>query len=105
MIPDPKSPTRQGVRMRGVDAVRSALQSTHQLVTWFLGDLQDADLLVRPSEGANHIAWQMGHLIVSEGQLAKQQVPEASYPALPAGFAEQHSKETQFVDPPKGFAT
>ena len=90
--------------MRGVDAVRTALQSTEHLVTWFLGDLSDADLLVRPAPGANHIAWQMGHLIVSEGKLAGPLLPEARYPELPAGFATQHGKETQFQDPPTGFA-
>jgi len=91
--------------MHGVDAVRSALQSTHHLVTWFLGDLQDADLLVRPVPEANHIAWQMGHLIVAEGGLARQALPNARYPELPAGFAGQHGKDTQFADPPAGFAT
>jgi hypothetical protein len=91
--------------MRGVDAVRTALQSTEQLVTWFLGDLSDADLLVRPAPAANHIAWQVGHLIVSEGQLAGPQLPEARYPELPADFARRHGKETQFQDPPSGFAT
>lgn len=91
--------------MTGVDAVRAALQSTHYLVSWFLSDLSDADLLVRPTEGANHIAWQMGHLIVSEGGIVREQLPDAVYPALPAGFAAQHGKETQMVDPPRGFST
>jgi hypothetical protein len=90
--------------MRGVDAIRTALQSTHHLTTWFLGDLSDADLLVRPAPGANHIAWQMGHLITSEPGLGSQ-LPGAAYPELPAGFDKQHGKETQFVDPPAGFAT
>jgi hypothetical protein len=91
--------------MRGVDAIQTALQSTEHLVTWFLGDLSDADLLVRPAPGANHIAWQMGHLVVSEGNLAGPYLPGARYPELPADFARQHGKETQFQDPPTGFAT
>jgi hypothetical protein len=90
--------------MHGVDAIRTALQSTQHLVNWFLGDLDDADLLVRPVPGANHIAWQMGHLIQSEGNLIRQQLPDAAYPELPAGFAEQHGKSTQATDPPVGFA-
>ena len=52
--------------MRGVDAVRQTLQSTQHLVTWFLSDLSDADLMVRPTAGANHVAWQIGHLILAE---------------------------------------
>jgi uncharacterized damage-inducible protein DinB len=89
--------------MTGTDTIRTALKATQQLVTWFLGDLSDADLLVRPTPGANHIAWQIGHLIVSERSLGGQ-LPGAAYPELPAGFAEQHSKETQATDPPAGFA-
>jgi hypothetical protein len=80
--------------MRGVDAIRTALQSTHHLVTWFLGDISDADLVVRPTPGANHIAWQMGHLIQSERHLISTNVPTANYPDLPAGFTEKHSKES-----------
>jgi len=91
--------------MTGVDTIRTALQSTQHLVTWFLSDLSDADLLVRAAPGANHIAWQLGHLIVAEGRLASGQLPEAQYPELPAGFARQHGKETQATDPPAGFAT
>ena len=71
----------------------------------YLGDLSDADLLVRPAPGANHIAWQLGHLIVSESGLIKGALPDAKYPELPKGFAEQHTKETAAVDPPKGFYT
>src|SRR5829696_6317165 len=91
----PRSPEpHRAAAMTGVDAIRTALQSTQHLVTWFLSDLSDADLLVRAAPGANHISWQLGHLIVAEGQLAREQLPEAPYPELPAGFARQHSKET-----------
>jgi hypothetical protein len=90
--------------MHGVDAIRTALKSTQHLFTWFLGDLSDADLLVRPAPQANHIAWQAGHIIATEPKLAGQ-LPGARYPELPAGFAKQHGKETQFQDPPRGFAT
>jgi hypothetical protein len=49
--------------------------------------------VVRPTPGANHIAWQLGHLIQSEPYLIRSTVPTASYPDLPAGFVEKHSKE------------
>ena len=90
--------------MTGIDAIRTSLRSTQQLVNWFIGDLSDADLLVRPVEGANHIAWQMGHLILSERHLIGKELPGVGYPELPAGFAEQHAKETAPIDPPVGFA-
>jgi hypothetical protein len=91
--------------MTGVDAIRMALQSTHHLLTWFLSDLSDADLTVRPVPGANHIAWQVGHLIATETRLTSQPTFKAVYPELPAGFTEQHGPKTQASDPPAGFGT
>lgn len=90
--------------MNAKEAIRTALTSTQNLLGWYLSDLSDADLLVRPVPTANHIAWQLGHLIDSEGHLLSQ-VPGAAYPELPAGWAEQHGKSTAAMDPPKGFAT
>jgi hypothetical protein len=91
--------------MKATDAIRTALTSTRDVITWYLGDLSDQDLLVRPAPGANHIAWQLGHLITSERKLVTGQLPGTPYPELPAGFAEQHGKETAGQDPPTGFGT
>ena len=91
--------------MNAKDAIRTALTSTRDLLPQYLGDLSDADLLVRPVPGANHIAWQLGHLVASEGYLLSQDLPGAAYPELPAGFAGQHSKDTAASDPPRGFGT
>lgn len=90
--------------MNAKDAIRIALQSTQQMLNMYLEDLSDADLLVRPVPKANHIAWQLGHLISSEQRLLTV-IPGARLPELPAGFAEQHTKETSAIDPPKGFRT
>ncbi len=91
--------------MTGPEAIQATLNSTLGMLPAFLGDLSDADLLARPAPNANHIAWQLGHLIVSEGHLVKEALPNSKYPELPKGFAEQHSKETAAVEPPKGFYT
>src|SRR5205085_12238187 len=69
----------------------------------YLGDLSDADLLVRPAPGANHIAWQLGHLIAAEAQYFLPQVPGATAAELPADFAKQHAKEMAKSD--TGFRT
>ena len=90
--------------MTAKDAIKTALTGTQRMLSWYLSDLSDADLLVRPVPTANHIAWQLGHLINSEHSLLGQ-LPGAAYPALPAGWAEQHGKSAAPVDPPKGFAT
>src|ERR1700674_3093706 len=91
--------------MKTKDAIKKALTATQSLLPMYLSDLSDADLLVRPVPGANHIAWQIGHLILTECLLVRQQLPESAQPELPGGFAQQHGKETQATDPPAGFAT
>jgi uncharacterized damage-inducible protein DinB len=90
--------------MNAKDAIRTALKFSQSMPPKFLNDLSDADFLLRPVPNANHIAWQLGHLIASECRLG-QRLPGATYPELPAGFAEHHTKETSKIDPPKGFGT
>lgn len=90
--------------MNGKDAIQSSLRSTQQLVGWYLDDLSDADLLTRTSPTANHIAWQLGHLITSEIHLVKENIPDAQFPDLPGGFVKQHEKETSAIEPPTGFS-
>jgi hypothetical protein len=91
--------------MTGTAVIQHALQSTQFLLNSYIRDLSDADLLVRPVAGANHIAWQLGHLLVAERALVKAELPNAPFPELPAGFAEAHSKETAANDGPAGFLT
>jgi hypothetical protein len=58
----------------------------------------------RPDPSANHIAWQLGHLITSEHNLNNMVCPD-SMPALPEGFAEKHDKETATSDDPTAFCS
>jgi hypothetical protein len=90
--------------MTAKDAIKTALTSTQQMMSMYLSDLSDADLLVRPVPEANHIAWQLGHLIGAEVWMC-QQLPGAVYPELPAGFADHHQAATSKSEPPQGFAT
>ena len=89
--------------MNAKEAIKTALTSTQGLVRWYLSDLTDTDLLVRPVPGANHIAWQLGHLIVAEPHLVREEIPGAAYPELPAGFAEQHHVKTAGDESTQGF--
>ncbi len=89
--------------MNTTAAITTVLKTSHNLLNMTLSDLSDADLLVRPVPNANHIAWQLGHLITAEHSMLKSL--GATPPELPAGFAEQHSKATAAVEPPTGFAT
>lgn len=87
--------------MNAKDVLKAAMGMNHKIVSDYLGDLSDADLLVRPVPGANHIAWQLGHLIASECHLLKE--CGGTPPELPAGFAEKHAKDTATSD--QGFLT
>ena len=54
---------------------------------------------------ANHMAWQLGHLITAERHIILEQLPGAKFPDLPAGFEAAHSKETASSNEPSGFRT
>jgi hypothetical protein len=79
------------------------LSQSFEKTNLFLSDLSDADLLVRPVPQANHIAWQLGHLILQEYRQMSSQDLGVTYPDLPSGFEEQHSDATAAIDPPSGF--
>lgn len=88
--------------MTAKDLLKGSLGFARGVTTGLLGDLSDADLLVRPVPGANHIAWQLGHLIISEHQLVGMVKPGAM-PALPEGFADRYKKEMSTSDSPGDF--
>jgi hypothetical protein len=89
--------------MQAKDALRQAVEFSHVVVGAYVSDLSDTDLLVRPVPGANHIAWQLGHVIA--GTVHMLEALGQKGPALPAGFAARHSKETAGCDDPAAFAT
>ncbi len=83
-------------------AIRLGYAQSDMISQSYLSDLTDAEILVRAVPGINHIAWQLGHLIGSEHSMVSEAYPGAM-PALPAGFAERHSKETAASDKPADF--
>jgi len=91
--------------VNGRDAIKVALNSTKDLLTRYIADLSDADLFMRPVPNANHIAWQLGHLIFAEPYLVKQQLPDASYPDVPASFTDTYGPKGASKDGPDGFLT
>jgi DinB superfamily len=83
-------------------AIVASLNQSDFIVDAYLADLTPQELLARPCGGANHIAWQLGHLIASEHYLADKAVP-GRLDSLPAGFAERHKKETAGNNNPGDF--
>lgn len=76
------------------DLALNTLDSADMIIGMYIGDLEDKDILVAPAPGLNPIAWQIGHLISSEWDMAQKlsAQPSKSSP-IPAGFEERHTKE------------
>ncbi|HBE69489.1 MAG TPA: DinB family protein [Planctomycetaceae bacterium] len=83
--------------------IKSSMNLTDMVVKAYVGDLSDAELLRRPSEGCNHIAFQLGHLISSEIHLLSG-ITETDF-NLPEGFAENHSGDAASSDDASKFLT
>ncbi len=86
------------------DILKSTLGITKMVLSSYLGDMTDADLMKRPGSGCNHIAWQLGHLIASNSDILNLVAPGTS-PALPAGFAEKHAKDQNGCDDASQFSS
>jgi hypothetical protein len=83
--------------MNQCELAADVLQRNLRFVTDTLADFSDADLLARPCPGANHAAWQLGHLISSETRMVNSITPGAAA-ELPAGFDTKFTKETAGKD-------
>ncbi len=88
--------------MNAKDAIRSSANLSSMVLKSYISDLDDADLMRRPGEGCNHLAWQLGHLIASEIQLLESVAPGKGI-ELPDGFADAHSKDKCGSDDPAAF--
>jgi len=88
--------------MNQIEYIADGLHRNLEMMQMTLADFSDADMLVRPCPGANHAAWQIGHLIGAETRIT---VPYQSGAGaeLPAGFAEKFTKDTSSNDDPKFF--
>lgn len=78
-------------------AIRSSAGLSDTVIKSYISDIDDADLMTRPADGCNHLAWQLGHLIASEVQLLDSVAPGKGI-ELPEGFADAHSKEASDCD-------
>jgi DinB superfamily len=90
--------------MNARETIKLSYATPDNICRGYLADLKDSDLLVRPVPGANHIAWQLGHLIDVEHDVTESICP-GCMPTLPAGFKEKHAKGTATSDDPKDFYT
>ena len=90
------------------ELMADVLRRNLETLTFHLADFTDADMVVRPVAGANHVAWQVGHLAASEPRLLGMLDPAAGAKAealLPGGFAGKFTRETAALDDPAAFPT
>ena len=90
--------------MQTKEAIHAAARLSDVVVQGYLGDFEDADLMQRPGDGCNHVAWQLGHLIVGETQLLNSICPDKGI-TLPEGFEETHSKDNTANDNAADFSS
>lgn len=90
--------------MNATDVIATTLDTSSFVLNSYFSDMTDAELMTRPGEGCNHLAWQLGHLIASEVGLLDMLSP-GSAPELPEGFADRHGKEAAGDDDPAHFCT
>lgn len=88
--------------MDAKQAINASANLSSIVLKTYLSDLEDADLMRRPGEDCNHLAWQLGHLIASEVQLLEQVAPGVG-PELPSGFADAHATAARTSDNPDDF--
>lgn len=84
------------------ELIRGTLAASDRLVNTYISDLDDAELLVRPLEGMNHIAWQLGHLILTE-RMVMEAIRPGSCPPVPEGFEAGHGRQQFTEDDPAKF--
>jgi hypothetical protein len=90
--------------MNANDAIRKTMSFSSMVLKSYVSDLDDAELLHRPTAGCNHLAWQLGHLIASECGLLNMICPGAA-PELPGGFEKNHGKDAKDSNDPQQFCT
>lgn len=87
--------------MTAKEVIKNTIEMGHGVLTRYLEDLSNQELLVRSVPAANHIAWQLGHMIASEHMMMS--ALGHKMPDLPGGFAEAYTPETTTSDDPAKF--
>jgi len=78
-------------------AAQELLGTSRYVLSAYLGDMTDQDILVCPVEGAHHAAWQLGHLLLNEHRMVEAVRPGYGG-ALPPDFERVHGKERALND-------
>ncbi len=88
--------------MTNNELVAIGIKTAYSFIEKFIDDLSDEEMFVRPISGANHIAWQLGHLISAEAFFLSHLPGKPTIP-LPEGFMDQYSGKTAALESRDGF--
>jgi len=83
--------------MNAIEAIKGSMAMGDMISMGYLGDLNDEEMMHRPDPKANHIKWQIGHLLASDNRIINDCCADA-VPSLPEGFAEKYSVEKSSSD-------
>ncbi len=84
------------------EAIKLNLNLAEFIALGYLEDLSEDELFHRPADGANHIIWQVGHLVTEEHEALEKLFP-GTMPALPLGLVERYHKAQAAVDDRSAF--
>ena len=88
--------------MTHTELMSDVLARDGEILKMTVADFSEEDMLVRPVPGANHAAWQLGHLIASSVFLVGAVAPDV-IPQSVAREVERYSGKTASVDDPAFF--
>jgi hypothetical protein len=83
--------------MTQLELAADILNRNHEMLKNTLADFSESDFFTRPCPGANHPAWQIGHLTNAEASMVGACDPNAAV-KLPDGFDKKFNKETSSKD-------
>jgi hypothetical protein len=88
--------------MTPTELMSDVLSRDVEVLKMTLADFSDAEMLARPAPGANHAAWQVGHLVGVAANLVGAVAPGV-IPAAVAALGEKCGGKTAHVDDPAFF--
>src|SRR5437899_1498327 len=75
-----------------IELLAKSLAGNLEMLKTHLADFSDDDMMVRPVPGANHAAWQVGHLLAFEAMLCGLYAQHAA-PNLPGDPQKTYGAE------------
>jgi hypothetical protein len=90
--------------MTPFELMSDVLVRNGEILKMTLADFSDQEMLARPVPGANHAAWQLGHLIGSAAYMLREVAPAGVVPEAAAQLGAKYDGISANVDDPSFFA-